>query len=69
MSKDPAIGGPGAVVERGGVSIPKLDFSVIYMQRDQPSDAEQEGESQDGGGADQHGAQNQSSFFKQNKSA
>ena len=31
LSKDPAIGGPGAVVERGGVTIPKLDFSVIYM--------------------------------------
>ena len=31
LSKDPAIGGPGAVVERGGVSIPKLDFSVIYL--------------------------------------
>ena len=40
LSKDPAIGGPGAVVERGGVTIPKLDFSVIYMQRDQQSDAE-----------------------------
>ena len=35
LSKDPAIGGPGAVVERGGVSIPKLDFSVIYLQREQ----------------------------------
>ena len=31
LSKDPAIGGPGAVVERGGVSIPKLDLSVIYL--------------------------------------
>lgn len=32
LSKDPAIGGPGAVIERGGVAIPKLDLSVIYMQ-------------------------------------
>lgn len=31
QSKDPAIGGPGAVVQKGGVTIPKLDFSVIYM--------------------------------------
>ena len=35
LSKDPQIGGPGAVVEKGGVTIPKLDFSVIYMQREQ----------------------------------
>jgi len=32
LSKDPAIGGPGAVIEHRGVSIPKLDLSVIYMQ-------------------------------------
>lgn len=39
LSKDPAIGGPGAVIETaGGVSIPKLDFSVIYMQQEQNSD-------------------------------
>ena len=38
LSKDPQIGGPGAVVQiQGGVTIPKLDFSVIYMQREQQS--------------------------------
>ena len=32
LSKDPAIGGPGAVIEvAGGISIPKLDLSIIYM--------------------------------------
>lgn len=30
-SKDPAIGGPGAVVQKGDIAIPKLDFSVIYL--------------------------------------
>ena len=34
FSKDPAIGGPGAVVElSSGVSFPKLDLSVIYMEQ------------------------------------
>lgn len=42
LSKDPAIGGPGAVVERCGVSIPKLDLSVIYMQQNQQSDNNEE---------------------------
>jgi len=37
QSKDPAIGGPGAVIQRCGVTIPKLDFSVIYMQRENNS--------------------------------
>lgn len=58
------------MIERGGVTIPKLDFSVIYLQRDQASEANEEGtdhpEGQEAEGANQ---QNQGSFFKQNKSA
>lgn len=43
LSKDPAIGGPGAVIEVGksGISIPKLDLSVIYMQQ-QAAETDQE---------------------------
>ena len=70
LSKDPAIGGAGAVVERGGVTIPKLDFSVIYMQREQVSDAEHEESNEAGQNQDAANHQhNNSSFYKQNKSA
>ena len=71
LSKDPAIGGPGAVVERGGVTIPKLDFSVIYMQREQHSEDGNEDTNNEGGNDQaQDGNHHQSSsFYKQNKSA
>jgi hypothetical protein len=32
LSKDAAIGGPGAVIMIGDQTIPKLDLSVIYLQ-------------------------------------
>ena len=37
MSKDPQIGGLGATILKGNVSIPKLDFSIIYMQQNASS--------------------------------
>ena len=53
MSKDPQIGGPGAVVQtNAGVSIPKLDFSVIYLQREQASSGG-EGDEEQSDAADQ----------------
>lgn len=43
LSKDPQIGGPGAVIQTNtGVEIPKLDFSVIYLQREQQSSADEQ---------------------------
>ena len=61
LSKDPQIGGPGAVIEKGGVKIPKLDFSVIYMQQNQQSEAAEE--ESNNGEADGGGKQG-NSFFK-----
>ena len=31
LSKDAALGGPGAVVQVGDMAMPKLDLSVIYL--------------------------------------
>ena len=41
LSKDPQIGGPGAVIQKGNVAIPKLDLSVIYMQQNASSNNEE----------------------------
>jgi hypothetical protein len=35
LSKDPEIGGPGAVIEVNNSVIPKLDLSIIYLQQDE----------------------------------
>jgi len=35
LSKDPEIGGPGAVIEVSNNVIPKLDLSIIYLQQEE----------------------------------
>jgi len=35
LSKDPEIGGAGAVIEVSNNVIPKLDLSIIYLQQDE----------------------------------
>ena len=44
LSKDAALGGPGAIVQVGDQTLPKLDLSVIYLQQQEAQQEEEEEE-------------------------
>ena len=40
LSKDAQIGGPGAVVQVGDMTVPKLNLSIIYTQQEEANEEE-----------------------------
>ena len=47
VSKDPALAGKAAVIQKGDITIPKLDLSVVFLQRDANSDENENGEEEE----------------------